>query len=152
ERAELAGDPVARREVMARLATLQSQVETELHRAFDSATWYRKFAEPKSCRQSDLNSLASDLADSRFKETPHVPNELLNRQEPSGRAVAAQNILLGRMVLGEGEPRLGIEGFPAEGGLFVSILEAPNLYIKTREGHRFASPRRDDDPGHLFPI
>jgi hypothetical protein len=152
ERAELAGDPVARREVMARLATLQSQVETELHRAFDSATWYRKYHEPKPCRQSDLNSLASDLADLRFKDTPHLPNELLNRQEPSVSAVAAQNILLHRMVLGEGEPRLGIQGFPAEGGLFVSVLEAPKLYVKTRDGFRFAPPRPNDDPCHLFPI
>lgn len=152
DRAELAGDPVARREVTARLATLQAQVETELHRAFDTATWFRKFHEPKPCRQSDLNSLASDLADLRFKETPHLPNELLNRQEPSVSAVAAQNILLRRMVLGEGEDRLGIEGFPAEGGLFVSILDGSRLYAKTRDGYSFVAPRPDDDPSNLLPI
>ena len=45
------------------------------------------------------------------------------------------------MVLNEGEPRLGIKGFPAEGGLFVSVLESSGLYAQ--EGHglsfRFAN-------------
>jgi hypothetical protein len=152
DRTELAGDAVARREVMARLATLQAQVETELHRAFDTATWFRKHHEPQVCRYASLNGLASELADRRFKESPHLHNELLNRQEPSVSAIAAQNILLRRMVLGEGEARLGIQGFPAEGGLFVSILEGSALYAKTREGFRFVVPRTDNDPNRLTPI
>ena len=39
---ELAGDSVARREVSARLAALQALLETELHKAFDNALWFRK--------------------------------------------------------------------------------------------------------------
>jgi hypothetical protein len=152
DRSELAGDPVARREVMARLATLQAQVETELHRAFDTATWFRKHHEPQACQYASLNGLASELADRRFRESPHLHNELLNRQEPSVSAIAAQNILLRRMVLGEGEARLGIDGFPAEGGLFVSILEGSGLYAKTRHGYRFIGPRPDNDPNRLGPI
>jgi hypothetical protein len=152
DRLELAGDAVARREVNARLATLQAQVETEMHRTIDTATWYRKHHEPKICRHAALNSTASELADRRFEQSPLLHNELLNRQEPSVSAIAAQNILLRRMVLGDGEPRLGIEGFPAEGGLFVSILEASGLYTKTRDGHRFRMPHPDRDPNRLAPM
>src|SRR5262249_3708383 len=54
--------------------------------------------------------------------------------------------------LGEGEDRLGIKGFPAEGGLFVSILDGSNLYVKSRDGYRFVAPRPDHDPSHLLPI
>jgi hypothetical protein len=150
-RAELAGDSVARREVSARLAVLQGQLETELHNAFDSASWYRKHHQPKSFRQADLNSLASELADRRFGESPILHNELLNRQKPSGSAIAAQNVLLRRMVLNEGEPRLGIEDFPAEGGLLASVLEATGLYAEGPEGWRFVSPPKDDD-GRLAPM
>lgn len=152
DRPELRGDSVARREVNARLATLQSQVEMELHRALDTAKWFRKHHEPKVCRHAALNSLASELADRRFENSPQLHNELLNRQEPSVSAIAAQNILLRRMVLGEGEARLGIVGFPAEGGLFVSILEASGLYSKTRDGFRFKSPHAERDPNRLAPI
>lgn len=153
-RPELAGDSVARREVAARLAALQAQLETELRKAFDGAVWHRKWQrQPKSYRQADLNSLASELADRRFDKCPRLHNELLNRQKPSSNAIAAQNELLKRMVLNEGEPRLGIEGFPAEGGLFASLLEATRLYTSGRNGWRFVPPaKRDEDPYRLTPM
>jgi hypothetical protein len=144
DRPELAGDSVARREVSARLAALQGQVEMELHKAFDGALWFRKHHKPKGYRHADLNSLASELADQRFDKCPKLHNELLNRQKPSGSAIAAQNMLLRRMVLNEGEPRLGIEGFPAEGGLLASILEATALYANGPKGWGFVPPQSDD--------
>ncbi len=151
DRPELAGDAVARREVTARLAALQGQLETELHKAFDGAQWFRKHYSPKTYRHADLNSLASELADRRFDQCPKLHNELLNRQKPSSNAVAAQNMLLRRMVLNEGEPRLGIQGFPAEGGLLASVLEATGLYAKGVNGWRFAPPQCDD-PCRLAPM
>ena len=154
DRPELAGDSVARRELAARLASIQSQIETELRRAFDGAVWYRKWQrEPKPYRQADLNSLASDLAQKRFIACPRLHNELLNRQKPSSNAVAAQNELLRRMVLNEGQARLGIEGFPAEGGLFASLLEATGLYADGGQGWRFVSPGQVvEDHSRLGPM
>ncbi len=150
---ELAGDSVARREVSARLAALQALLETELHRAFDNALWFRKHHRPQHLRQADLNGIASKLAGKRFKPCPRLHNELLNRQKPSSNAVAAQNNLLRRMVLNEGEPRLGIEGFPAEGGLFASMLEATGLYAHDGERRRFTSPTEtSDNPCNLYPM
>lgn len=150
---ELAGDFVARREVSARLAALQALLETELHKAFDNALWFRKNHQPKRLRQADLNGIASDLADRRFEKSPCLHNELLNRQKPSSNAIAAQNIVLRRMVLNEGEPRLGIKGFPAEGGLFASILEATGLYAQQGSSWRFVSPVASrEDPCRLAPL
>lgn len=150
---ELAGDPVARREVFARLAEMQALLEIELHRAFDTALWFRKNYQAKPLRLAELNSIASELADNRFNQCPRLHNELLNRQKPSSNAIAAQNILLRRMVINEGEPRLGIDGFPAEGGLFAAILESTRLYRHTNSGWRFAVPEgRDDDTYRLAPL
>ena len=150
-RSELTGDAVARREVTARLAALQGQLESELHKAFDHAQWFRKHHPPRVFRHADLNSLASELADRRFHQCPKLHNELLNRQRPSSNAIAAQNALLRRMVLNEGDSRLGIEGFPAEGGLFASILEATGLYARTAKAWQFVPPR-DEDTFRLAPI
>ena len=150
---ELAGDSVARREVFSRLAALQALLETEMHKAFDNALWFRKHHQPKRLRQADLNSIASELADRRFEESPCLHNELLNRTKPSSNAIAAQNNLLRRMVLNEGERRLGIEGFPAEGGLFASILEATGLYTRRGKSWCFASPiTSGDDLCRLAPM
>lgn len=150
---ELAGDSVARREVYARLAALQSLVEMELHKAFDTALWFRKNYQSKKLRQADLNGIASDLADRRYEQSPRLHNELLNRFKPSSNAIAAQNTLLRNMVLKEGETRLGIEGFPAEGGLFASILESTGLYRKKGDAWRFVPPPSGDaDAFRLSPI
>ena len=149
---ELAGDPVARREVSARLADLQAQLKSELNKSFDRAEWHRKHHSPEPYRQVDLNSLASELADKYFDQCPRIHNELLNRQKPSSSAIAAQNALLRRMINNEGELRLGIQGYPADGGLYTSVLEATGLYSKTREEWRFVSPSNDEtDTCRMFP-
>lgn len=153
EHPELAGDSVARREVSARLAALQAVLESELHKAFDNAMWFRKHHHPRHLRQADLNGLASELADRRFNKSPCLHNELLNRRKPSSSAIAAQNNLLRRMVLNQGTPRLGIDGFPAEYGLFASLLERTGLYSLCGKDCRFVSPTEgDEDPGRLAPV
>ncbi len=148
ETPELQGDRVARIEVQARLAGLQEKLESELGRAFNGAFWYRKHFSPKSLLHAELNSLASDLADVRFQSAPKLRNELLSRVKPSSNAVAAQKALLRRMVLNEGELRLGIREFPAEGGLFASLLEATGLYSETASGWRFVDPTTAIDDSH----
>ena len=141
---ELSGDNVARIEVSARLADAQALLGSKLHKAFDNALWFRKRFAAKRCRQAELNHIASDLVDRRFRESPRLRNELLNRQKPSSSAVAAQNNLLRHMVLNDGEQRLGIKGFPAEGGLFASVLESTGLYAKNNKSWRFVSPKNSN--------
>ena len=152
ETPELQGDRVARLEVQARVFDVQEHLESELGRAFDDAQWYRKNHRPKPYVHARLNALASDLADARFAKAPHLHNELLGRIKPSSSAVAARNSLLRHMVLNAGEPRLGITGYPAEGGLFTSLLEATRLYLQTAEGWCFVTPKDDDDPCRLAPV
>ena len=149
---ELQGDRVARREVEARITSLRGYIESELGRAFDSALWHASGRKGERLTQAELNGLASRLADQRFSQTPRLHNELLNRMKPSSNAVAAQNFLLRRMALHEGEERLGIEGFPAEGGLFASLLEESRLYRNTPQAWRFVAPSPGtDDPCNLAP-
>ena len=148
---DLQGDRVARLEVLGRIIDLQEQIEHELNRALANARWYCDGMEALVLDQAELNSLASDLADKRFSDAPRIHNEILNRLKPSSNAIAAQNALLRRMALYEGEPRLGIEGFPAEGGLFASLLEATGLYAGTSDDLRFVHPAAGHDPANLAP-
>ena len=148
----LQGDRVARIEVRSRVSDVQGRLESALRRAFDTAEWYRKNHRPKPYMHAALNALASDLADARFAEAPRLHNELLGRMKPSSSAVAARNALLRHMVLNTGEARLSIVGYPAEGGLLASLLEATRLYRQTSEGWRFVMPTDDDDPCRLAPV
>ncbi|MBC6403745.1 MAG: ATP-binding protein [Hyphomonadaceae bacterium] len=153
ENPELAGDAVARREVEARRIHLQVMLESEIQKAFDSSSWFGKNFSERKCRQAELNSIASELADRRFRNSPRLHNELINRQKPSGSAVAAQKALMRRMVLEAGKPRLGIEKFPPEGGLLASLLERTGLYAQDGDDWRFVRPgESQDDVANLVPL
>ena len=140
ETPELQGDRIARLEVQSRIADIRGIIEGELGRALNDTLWFRSQGEPVRLSYAELSSLASDIADSRFPDTPLLPNELLNRSKPSSNAVAARNVLLRAMALRQGRPRLGIEGYPPEGGLFDSLLLATGLYRNTQDGWRFVEP------------
>ena len=149
---ELQGDRVARAEVQARIAVMRGTIEDQLNKMIGSVVWYRNKQRAIRLNQAELNGLASEMADSRYPAAPRIQNELLNRIKPSGNAVAARNILLRQMTLHEGEKRLGIEGFPAEGGLFESLLAATGLYSRVGDEWRFKEPEETDrDTCNLYP-
>ncbi len=151
ERPELGGDSVARREVLARIADVRARLELDLRRMLDTAEWFRKEKPPVRLSSASLNLMVSTLADAQYHQSPRMANELLNREHPSTNAIAAQKSLLRLMTLHEGKPRLGIDGFPAEGGLYDSILHKSKLHRMTSAGWVFALPTPDDDPCHLAP-
>ena len=150
--AQLHGDRVARTEVLARIAALRERIESDVARAFETATWYHDGRKIAPLTRAALNSFASTLADQRYCCAPRLRNELLARTRPSSNAIAARNILLRRMVSHETEERLGIQGFPAEGGLYVSLLEKTRLHRETAEGWGFRVPEPGDDPCALAPL
>jgi len=151
ENNSLGGDSVARLEVRTRLSDLQSRLEAELNRAFDHASWFHDDGVDQELTRRELSVLASDLADKCYPESPRIHSELLNRIKPSSNAVAAQNALLRCMVMNEGEHRLGIKGFPAEGGLFTTIIEASNLYDNSRGA--FVAPLKNQfDACNIAPL
>ncbi len=148
----LAGDLVAQREIEARNAILQGQLEQELRQALNRAVWYKNNGRRAYWSYAQLSSAASEIAENRYSKSPHIHNELLNRIKPSASAVGAQNSLLRHMVTCDGEERLGIKGFPAEGGLFASLLEETGLYSKRGSKWCFVPPKRSHDPCKLLPL
>ena len=61
-------------------------------------------------------------------------SELVNREEPSSNSVKARRDLMHRMLNNEAEENLGISGFPAERGLYVTLLLKTGLHAKTVNG------------------
>ncbi|GHC16463.1 DUF6079 family protein [Aidingimonas halophila] len=152
ERTELQGDEVARREVDARLISLQNQLEHELSCTLEGAEWFRYEKRAITLTQSGLSALASKIADRKYDQSPEILNELVNRTKPSSSAIAAQNALLRRMTQHEKEERLGITGYPAEGGLYESLLESTRLHNNQNEKLGFVDPRVTDDPANIKPL
>jgi hypothetical protein len=133
ERHELSGDAVARREVYARLAATRANLEDQLQTAVSRAKWHKgehQIVEPGE----KLSPEASLLADDLFKYSPPVWSELVNRDSVSSNSVKARRDLLHAMINAEGREALGFEGFPAERGLYETLLKSTELHRQDASG------------------
>lgn len=126
----LDGDSVARREVEARRTRTKSLLEELLSEQISTISWIKDGEGKGTLSHRDVIGLVSDIADQVFKNTPIVKSEMLNRNQPSSNANAALNALLRALILNNGKKRLGIKGYPPEGGLFKALLEDTDLYKK----------------------
>lgn len=156
-RPELKGDAVARREVASRLARLAGELEDRLRSSLTVTRWIAPaIAEEELCLESGaggLSLIASRMAASLYPLAPRIRNELVNRSKPSSNAVAAVRALMTAMVIRAGEPRLGINDFPPEGGLYASILERTGLHREGPDGRfSFVEPSLDEEGHRLAPL
>lgn len=131
---ELHGDPVARRELVGRIETVRSSLEEELVDAFSTCLWYRQGTSVNPKHDKPLTILASEIARDVYRKTPPIFSELINREEPSSNSVKARKDLLYRMVSHASQERLGYEGFPADAGLYFTILNNPGLHRQLSDG------------------
>lgn len=140
ERHELSGDAVARREVYARLAATRASLEDQLQAAVSQAKWHdgtNTIVQPGS----KLSPVASQLADDLFSASPPVWSELVNRDSVSSNSVKARRDLLHAMIETESQEALGFEGFPAERGLYETLLKSTELHRQDASGvWRFLAP------------
>lgn len=140
ERHELSGDAVARREVYARLAATRANLEDQLQAAVSLAKWHDGTDQVVELG-SKLSPVASELADELFSTSPPVWSELVNRDSMSSNSVKARRNLLHAMVNFEGQEALGFEGFPAERGLYETLLKSTEIHRQDGSGTwRFIPP------------
>ncbi|CAN7247658.1 ATP-binding protein [Pseudorhodoferax sp. LjRoot39] len=133
DRHELSGDAVARREVYARLAATRADLEDQLQAAVSLAKWHDgsdEVVEPGT----KLSPVASELAEELFAHSPPVWSELVNRDSVSSNSVRARGDLLHAMINAEGQEALGFEGYPAERGLYDTLLKRTELHRQDTSG------------------
>ncbi len=127
DRHELSGDPVARREVYARLTATRADLEDQLQAAVARAKWHK--GEHQIVESGEkLSPEASLLADDLYCDSAPVWSELVNRDSISSNSVKARRDLLHAMINAEGLEALGFEGFPAERGLYETLLRHTELH------------------------
>ena len=138
---QLEGDRIARRELSARRTLITDSVRREIADAFAQATWWRLGSRDKSLDGRSLSVIASAVAADAFHDAPIIQSELLYRDRPSSSAMAGLRALAHAMVSRSGEANLGITGYPAERGLYLTILEPFGLHRQDAEGvWRFHDP------------
>lgn len=151
----LAGDPVARRELSARIHFANDRLDAAVQSCFGLSgghrvDWVHGGAPTGWSGARDLSRALSAVCDRAFPQAPTVRNELLNRRSLSSAAAAARRSLLDAMIEHPQEPRLGIEGTPPEYSMYASVLAEGGLH-RERSGVLSFGPPPNGDPLRLRP-
>lgn len=155
---ELAGDQVARRELRARLATVETLIHNELEHAISlyhlggdtsSRQWFYAGKAMQPQAHQGLTHLLSDICDHLYPQTPRLWNELINRRALSSQAAAARRNLLEAMLQRTGKENLGIEAYPPERSMYESLLKSSGLHRQNAQGQWILADPPGEDPLHL---
>ncbi|NUB11397.1 ATP-binding protein [Azospirillum brasilense] len=133
EHPQLEGDRIARRELAARQAATSDTLHRELEAALNNARWWIA-AGPSLSLKEPLSVVASALADAAYPDAPLLKSELLQRDRPSSSAMAAVRELCHAMVSRGDQVNLGFTGYPAEMGLYLTVLAAFGLHGCGKDG------------------
>lgn len=154
---ELRDDPVARRELRARINAVEILIRTEIDQTLsahrlskgDACRWFYQAEEITHRFGRGLSHLLSAISDTLYKGSPILWNELLNRRVLSSQGAAARRNLIEAMWLHGTRPQLGITGYPPERSMYESLLLASRLHVEVESGRWAFQFIPDDDPLQL---
>lgn len=148
----LENDSVARREINARLQQLRGDLEAALRDAFATASWFSAGKNHHPIAEEGLSPTASRVCDAVFKHSPHIFSELVNRDVLSSNAAKAQRLLMHRMLSHGDRPELDYTGYPADAGLYHTILAPLGLHRTVKGRGVYVSPDKALDCAGAEPL
>jgi len=159
---ELAGDTYARAHVNRELRRCQNTLEKDLDhlvqlRRSEAGTikWYDANGPVSGSPTRGILPYLSERCRRVFDKCPCVPNELINRRVTSSAASRARSTLIEAIAAAGDRENLGFDPAknPPEFAIYLSVLQAGMVHVKTREGWRFrtVSELAQEDPLRLAP-
>lgn len=148
-------DPVARQEVRARLNLAVQELHGILGSTFNLSghafdprlcDWIHEGHEQTERSGRQFLRWLSDMCRKAFPQSPTFKNELLNRRELSSAAAAARRNLLERLLSNPEIENLGIEGYPPEFSMYMSLLRDGGFHIQRHGAWQVAPPHGDWAP------
>lgn len=157
---ELRDDPVARRELRARINAVEALIRSEIDQTLSphhlskggGCRWFYQGRELTAQFGRGLSHLLSSISDALYSGTPQLRNELINRRVLSSQGAAARRNLIEAMWLHGSKPQLGISGYPPERSMYESVLVSSGLHRPLQDGKMGFNPPPDDDPLNLRPV
>jgi hypothetical protein len=159
---ELAGDAYARAHVNREIKRCQNSLEKELDHLVQlrrgetgSIAWHDDSGPITVSSTCGILPYLSDRCRRVFAKCPCVPNELINRRVTSSAASRARSVLIEAIATAGDREHLGFDSDknPPEFAIYLSVLHAGGVHVKTGEGWRFRSAAElaHKDPLRLAP-
>jgi len=147
---ELQSDAVARRELRARISSVENRVSVEVQRLFlpeertaKETAWFHHGIQQHIPTTRTLADFLSSICDRVYHQTPILRNELVNRRDLSSAAAAARRSLIDAMISRSSEARLGFEGTPPEVSIYSSLLSVSQIHRLEGASYVFGPPVGD---------
>ena len=157
---ELRDDATARRELRARRTEAEREVFEQLPSFFGGniaspqvgsmltrkddtgdCLWYHRGKLRQITSRRALNEYLSKICDSVYSKTPILRNELINRRQISSQAASARRKLIGGMLGSQHLKNLGINGYPPERSIYLSLLFSTRIHRRVSGVWGFHPPK-----------
>ncbi|MFK3873528.1 hypothetical protein [Pseudoalteromonas rhizosphaerae] len=136
-------DPVAKREYFDRRNASEAATQ-KLIKSYElepqNYEWFFLHERQIVSKRRDLQSIMSSALLKIYSKSPSFHNELVNRDRPSSQAIAGRNKLLAAMISKPNELSLGIDKFPPEKSMYLSILKQHNLHVEINGSWQLIAP------------
>ena len=134
-------DNVAKKELAGRLNAYQNLLFNSLYVNFEKANWYFN---GKNFNKKNLSSISSDVSDVVYYLTPKIHNELIVRDKLSTMAVSGCYNLIYNILNNSSKKNLNMTGYPAEYGIYLSVLKSNKLHKIQKGEHKFVEPEKSN--------
>lgn len=151
---ELKGDAAALRETRKRLSDVVHIERRLLHELLlpGGGEWYWNGKAESIKNRRDIQTLISRVMGAIYQKAPSIHNELINRDKPSGQAAAARRKLLLALAAHENEENLGIEKFPPEKAVYLSLFKSSGMHRKKGGSWQLCPPTSANDKHNFLPV
>lgn len=140
-------DPIAISELDFQLNATKEELNRTFHSSFfgtDSCvTWYFKGAIKKFKSAKQLNLFLSEICSTIYDGTPLLRNELMNREKVSGTISSAKNNLIGHLLENASEENIGIEKFPPEKSIYLTLLKNTRIHHLINDKWELGRPEEE---------
>jgi len=130
----LESDRIARKELALHEHMANQRLNLLLTKYFDpafaykSSKWFYRGDEIVFRSSRELRSKLSEIFDDVFSKSPIILNEIINHNKISGAAAGARNALVDKLVNNKHLENLGIDGFPPEMSIYLSLVKQSGLH------------------------
>lgn len=114
---------------------LNEAIKSSLMGVNENIVWYFRGDRMTVRNMRDFNKLISFVADTVYFKTPIIRNELFNRQKLSSAISLARVNLLDAMLNHFDEASFGIQSFPPEKTIYLTLFKNSGIHRQDKEGN-----------------
>lgn len=147
ETSELRDDPVARKELRARISATENLLSLEIEESLNiqkiSSSNTNQFFHRGQALNTHSNSLVeilSEILDKNYYDSPIIQNEIINRNKLSTQAAMARKIIIHSILTDSCLDHFGYEGFPPQRSIYENLMAKSGMHAQVEGEWKIQKP------------